>query len=369
MAKRAPRKPLVLIDSPFRNEEGIFRLKRGKYSSIESDAWLAELKRFLERQGYRVATVAHHDLAEADHILFLDAVVSDPVLREFRRRRNALKARASLVTIDAAVVNQYEHTERALRLFDRVLTWDPARIDNRKFFHYHLPESFFRKDPFRIPFRGKKFLCMINGNKLSLFPTELYSERKRAARFFERTPEGIDVYGAGWDRRPAIWPIALHATYRWRYLVKSLLTLDLRPYANLFGHILNRPRLLRKTVKGRIEESSVAVYARYKFAICFENARDIPGYATEKLFNCLNARCVPVYWGDSEILRHVPKGCYIDLREFDNCSDLYAFLKAVDGKRYARYMKEINAFLRTAEKGPYGIPAFVHAVYDSLIKD
>ncbi len=366
--ERVARKPLILLDSPFRNEEDIFTLKKGKHSSIESDAWLADLKRYLERKGYRVDTVAGHDLAQADYLILIDAVLSDPYLHELRRRRKELKARTGLVVIDAEVINLYQHTERALRLFDRVLTWDPARIDRKKFYPYHLPESFFPKNPFRIPYRKKRFLCMINSHKHSLYPTELYSERKHAALFFERTAEGIDVYGAGWDRRPPIKPVLLHAAYRWRFVLGSLLRLDRKPFANLLEYVRNRPRLKSETIKGRFEGSSVAVYAKYKFAICFENARDIPGYATEKLFNCLNARTIPIYWGDAATLDGVPQGCYVDMRKFKTYEELYAFLRRIDEKEYAQYLKRIDAYLKTAERGPYGIPAFTKQFYDGLIK-
>lgn len=365
--RKAARKPLVLIDVPFMNTGQAFR-QLPLHSCIESNRLFVELKRDLERRGYEVMSIDQRDMADADHLVFFDAVLTDPYFREFKRRRKELKARASLVVIDARVVNQYEHTERALRLFDRVLTWDPARIDHKKFFPYHLPESFYPKNPFRIPYRKKRFLCMINGNKLSLYPTELYSERKRAALFFERTPEGIDVYGLGWDHRPSVRPILYHAAYRWRFLLTSLCTLRWKPFANLVRYALNRPRLRKETIKGRAEGSSVAVYAKYKFAICFENARDIPGYATEKLFNCLNARTIPIYWGDEEILRHVPAGCYIDMRKFTSYEELYAFLRRINEKEYANYLKRIETYLKTAEKGPYGIPAFLRSFYDGLLR-
>jgi hypothetical protein len=35
----------------------------------------------------------------------------------------------------------------------------------------------------------------------------------------------------------------------------------------------------------------------YKFNICFENAAK-PGYATEKIYDAMAARCLPIYWGD-----------------------------------------------------------------------
>jgi alpha(1,3/1,4) fucosyltransferase len=41
---------------------------------------------------------------------------------------------------------------------------------------------------------------------------------------------------------------------------------------------------------------------QYKFVIAFENASR-PGYNTEKLTHAIEADCVPIYWGDTEIER------------------------------------------------------------------
>jgi len=39
------------------------------------------------------------------------------------------------------------------------------------------------------------------------------------------------------------------------------------------------------------------IMEQYKFSIYHENARNIPGYITEKIFDSFFAGCVPVYWG------------------------------------------------------------------------
>jgi hypothetical protein len=358
---------LILFAVPGKKDNELFR-KKPFLTNMESDAMYVALQAHLGAKGYRLATIDQHDLAEAEHIVFIDVIINDPRFREFRRRRNALRARATLIVIDAAVINYYQHTAAALRHFDRVLTWDPGRVDRKKFFPYRLPECFLVKDPFRIPFAERKFICMMNSNKFSLFEKELYSARKEAALFFEKTPEGIDVYGGGWNQRPSIMHAMLHASMRWRFLLRSIATFHVAPLVRFGDYLLNIKRFDPKTLKGKVHVSATEIYAHYRFAICFENAHGIPGYATEKMFNCLNARCVPIYWGDDEILRHVPRSCYIDMRDFPDYASLYAHLCSIDGKRYAEYLRSINAFLREAEHGPYGIPAFVRAFEEGVIE-
>ena len=75
----------------------------------------------------------------------------------------------------------------------------------------------------------------------------------------------------------------------------------------------------------------------------FENARDIPGYITEKLFDCLFAGCVPIYWGEPNIQSIVPKECFIDFRHFlakpDPYAALYSYINTMSEEAYLTYQK------------------------------
>ncbi len=48
---------------------------------------------------------------------------------------------------------------------------------------------------------------------------------------------------------------------------------------------------------GRGATAKVEFLRSYKFNICFENAAQ-PGYATEKIYDAMVARSLPIYWGD-----------------------------------------------------------------------
>jgi hypothetical protein len=85
----------------------------------------------------------------------------------------------------------------------------------------------------------------------------------------------------------------------------------------------------------------------YRFCICYENMRDVRGYITEKLFNCLISYCVPIYWGASNITDYVPEGCFIDRRAFTDYETLYQYLKQMSAAEYARYLENIVQFLQS----------------------
>jgi alpha(1,3/1,4) fucosyltransferase len=55
----------------------------------------------------------------------------------------------------------------------------------------------------------------------------------------------------------------------------------------------------------------------YKFNIAFENAA-LPGYTTEKIFEPMVARCVPIYWGNPLIAEEFNPKSFLHYRDFSN---------------------------------------------------
>ena len=68
----------------------------------------------------------------------------------------------------------------------------------------------------------------------------------------------------------------------------------------------------------------------YKFSIAAENAC-FPGYMTEKLFTSLQARTVPVYWGDPLAAQEVNPACLINAADYPDLDALLERVKEVDG--------------------------------------
>jgi len=124
------------------------------------------------------------------------------------------------------------------KYFKRVFSWYDL-WDDPFYVKYYWPVK--KKPMLETP--KTEFLCIINSRKSSPHYKELYTERQRAIDYFG---DKIHVYGQGYKPIP------------------------------------NKSEVLSK----------------YKFAICYENAKDIPGYVTEKIWDCYQAGTIPVYWGD-----------------------------------------------------------------------
>ncbi len=55
----------------------------------------------------------------------------------------------------------------------------------------------------------------------------------------------------------------------------------------------------------------------YKFNICYEN-RALPGYTTEKIFEPMVARCLPMYWGNPLIAEEFNPRSFLNRSEFSS---------------------------------------------------
>ena len=62
-------------------------------------------------------------------------------------------------------------------------------------------------------------------------------------------------------------------------------------------------------------------FNKYKFVFVSENSLS-SGYITEKIFNCLFARCIPIYYGCNDIENFIDKDCFINMN-LNNNKDNY----------------------------------------------
>lgn len=94
---------------------------------------------------------------------------------------------------------------------------------------------------------------------------------------------------------------------------------------------------------------------KYKFMIAVEN-RSVLGYTSEKLYNALRSRTVPIYWGNSEVDKLFNPDCFIDLRDFDSYSEAVEYIEYVDNN------DEVYKEILGAPKFP--CPVEEHPVYN-----
>ena len=211
------------------------------------------------------------------------------------------------------------------KYFSKIFTWNDTIVDGEKYIKYCWPNKIPPDTHYDI--KKKDRLCtMIVAHKQNKHPLELYSERIKAIRWFEGNhPKEFDLYGMGWDK----YNFTGEISYLNRYdIIRKLF----KPkYPSYKGTVISKMEELRK----------------YKFSFCYENARDIPGYITEKIFDSFFAGCVPIYLGAPNIGDYIPENTFIDKREFNNYKDLFNYIATMGENEYEEYVSNIKEYLNS----------------------
>ncbi len=230
-----------------------------------------------------------------------------------------------LIANEPPIVVPFNYIKIFSYFFTKIYTWNDNLVDNKKYFKIHLPQYSLGFNVKLKKFNDKKFIILINSNKLPFFPfrflssfgIELYSGRIKAIEFFElNIPDRFDLYGRGWNKPK-----------------KNNLT------EQIFGY------KKYSTYKGEIDDKW-ELLSNYKYCLCFENLANVKGYITEKIFDCFKAKCIPIYWGAPNIGKYIRKNCFIDFSDFGyDYQKLLDYLDSIDETRYNRYIKNIESLL------------------------
>lgn len=252
--------------------------------------------------------------------------------------------------------DQYAEIPELQKYFKRIFTFTdaealapflPAPLQS-ELFHLPYPNDEVNEELWNRS--DRKFLVMMNHNKLPLvYWHELYTERMRAVQYFARWNE-IDLYGLGWDgpsyQMGSSWmPGSLQKARRelqrqWQRM---------RPVPLL--------EAARRVYRGA-SPSKLDTISHYTFMLCFENVV-LKGWVTEKIFDCLVTGTIPIYWGATDVDSFVPPDCFIDMRQFESYDDLRRFLKSLDEKSIEGYREKGRAYLSSPQFQPFTKQAFV----------
>lgn len=190
-----------------------------------------------------------------------------------------------------------------------------------------------------VGFDDKKFLVAISRNLWSYMPHSTYGIRRRAYRYFERAvADMFDLYGQGWN-------VPITGLEKW------------------FG--FHRFKSYRGEINGDWD-AKVAMMSRYKFALCFENNANQPGYISEKITDCFCARCVPVYYGSRGTEDYIPRDCWIDARDFGSYRQMEKFLLGMTAERYAGYIEAIEKFMHSSSLDFFSTEHYFRVLADGL---
>ncbi len=176
----------------------------------------------------------------------------------------------------------------------------PVRFDDPR--HYHLPHYVVQADPQRIVKRHDDHEKILAAKtRFCSFIVSGYNKRKNGNRveLFQKLCQYKKVDSAG------------------------------RKFNNIGGPIPQGPL------------PKVDFMRPYKFSIVYEN-RALAGYTTEKIFDAMLVRSLPIYWGDPEINQHFNPRSFLNRADFPNDAALIEKIIELDqdDAKYLAYMRE-----------------------------
>lgn len=256
-----------------------------------------------------------------------------------------------LLRLESGFVVPENNNLAFLKRYQEVFTWDVDLASKHRFFHIHHPQDFLASEifePLGLRERERPF-CMIASNKALRTPSEndLYRERQRVIAWFEsHAPTDFDLYGRNWNL----------------------------PMAD--GSL--KGRLLRGLSKVGLGRSSVRVYRgaiaekfpallNTRFSFAFENVSGLPGYLTEKLFDCLCVGCIPIYCGDPLASSVLPDGCFIPFQPGESIALLYSRLMNMHPSEFSERQAVGRNFLSSKEASALSSRRFAEVVSSQVV--
>jgi hypothetical protein len=243
-----------------------------------------------------------------------------------RLRRAGRGDRAALFLWEPVVVLPENYIGSLHRRFTRVFTWSTELVQRGGNYRPLVwPQPSGVQMPQGAPFGQRKLLVNFSGNKTSPHPLELYSRRVEVIRYMEaHRPGDFDHYGFGWGKDFPSW---------------------------------------RGSVPSKLE-----VYPDYRFGLCYENMHSVRGYVTEKIFDCLRAGVVPIYWGAPDIADVVDPSAFIDRRQFESTEALIRFIVDMDERMWSGMRDAGATYVRGSAFARFLPPAFCELVVNGLEK-
>ncbi len=153
--------------------------------------------------------------------------------------------------------------------------------------------------------------------------------------FFHKTGK-FDLYGRNWDKR-------------------------------IYGIPYKYYKAALSVYKGTVEDK-ITTMSNYRFALCIENII-YPGYITEKIFDCLFAGCIPIYYGAPDIQDFIPENCYIDYRDFKNNNELNYYLQNFDSIQFNQFHTNILTFLLSDKFKEYTCKSYAEKLFSLIPKN
>ncbi len=328
-------KASIVVSSHYRNNR-IFDLSNKLLNRDDCLRPFYLLKNEMESFGYSLATDDIHSPGDSEIVIYNEMP---------KNTSGIVKEKSYLLIFESELIRPDNWDKKKHELFKKIFTWNDDFVDNKKYFKFNFGNTFKYTEP---NLDRLKLACLISGNKTSSHSKELYSERLKTINWFEANhKDHFDYFGIGWDK----------------YNFGS----------ELVGKILNKlgaykilPKRQTPCYRGLVDKKHETLQ-NYKFNICYENAKDITGYITEKIFDALFAGCIPIYWGPQNIKDYVDQDCYIDRAQFSSNKELFDHISTINNDELFKIQENILRYLKSDKAKQFSESHFAENIADTIL--
>jgi len=305
--------------------------------------WI-EIKKQFEKKGWSVVTwleVLERKI-QPDFVIFVNIQIIPVFILKMISRYNFSTA---LILFESPNVSPWGFWSFIQKQFDLIFRWDIEKDSTDiKLLH---PASFnFSIRP--RPVKSKEnFSLMVTANKPSDHSRSLQGDREAVIKWFEgNNSDKFDLYGMGWEEDIS----------KFRAV---------RVLARILGVQPKKVENGLKVYKGKANDKW-QLMSKYKFVFSFENA-SYPWWITEKLFDVIYARSVPVYFGAPNIQNMVDKSLYIDYRDFKDMNELFDYLKNMNEEKYNEYICAADNYFESNEFKKFSDKTFANIIVKNIL--
>ena len=240
------------------------------------------LRDFLQNRNYQL----NNDAFSADIFVARDHEKLDFEILTRRKKANKYSV---LLRSEPPCVLPDAYEPRIAPLYNRIITFGKIGGNDTS----PWPQYWNVSDSLRISAERKnQRVALVNANKLSLFPSELYSLRRQIIA----NSNSLDLFGDGWNDSKLTRIRTLIIELRKQAIVGSLSKM---PHAQLW---------FKRWPNAESPENKFLTLQDYKVNLVIEND---PSYLSEKLFDAFSAGCIPVYVGPKIEDYGIPKSLVI----------------------------------------------------------
>lgn len=233
------------------------------------------------------------------------------------------KEKCILTIQEPWIVYDFMYDRRLTNYFGKIGVMFDDLVDNINYFKFFCPQQNEELAKDMPPFEQRKFSVMVQSHHVSNHRQAAYSEREKAAEFLSKTGE-FDLYGKGWEGYSS-W-------------------------------------------KGWTNLNTIDVLKNYKFSFVYENMFDQNGYISNRIFDAIYAKSLPIYLGPKNISDYIPFNCFINLKDFNSYEQLYCYLKNMDRETYDSYIDAAQAYIKSSKAEVFSSKQFARTMMTYIQK-